>query len=52
MEEVDQQLTSGLSAGREARFVPGCRPAERRLFVPLNPFHAEHVREKLIEYKI
>ena len=44
-EEQNQQLTTGLSAGREALFVPGCRPVERRLFFSVNPFHARHVRE-------
>ena len=32
MEEQHQQLTTGLSTGREALFVPGCRPVERRFF--------------------
>ena len=44
-EEQNQRLTTGLAAGRGARFVPGCRPVERRLFVSVNPFHARHVRE-------
>ena len=54
-EEQNQRLTrglyrfiSGLSAGREALFVPGCRPVERRLFVSVNPFHARHVRESKV----
>ena len=40
-----KRLTTGLSPGREARFVPGCRPVERRLFVSVNPSHARHVWE-------
>ena len=38
-------MTTGLSPGQEALFVPGCRPVERRLFVYVNPFHARYVRE-------
>ena len=45
MEERNDRLTRGLSRGREALFVPGCRPVEQRLFVSVNPFHARHVRE-------
>ena len=41
----DHRFISGLSPGREARFVSGCRPVERRLFVFVNPIHARHVRE-------
>ena len=44
----DKRFVSGLSPGREALFVPGCRPVDRRLFVFVNPFHARHVREKII----
>ena len=47
-EEANQRLTSGLSAGREALFVPGCRPVEQSLFVSVNPFHARHVRELFV----
>ena len=36
---------NGLSAGREALFVFGCRPVYRCLFVSVNFFHARHVRE-------
>ena len=43
---VDDRFIRGLSPGREALFVPGCRPVYRRLFVFVNPFHARHVREK------
>ena len=42
---VDNRLITDLSPVREALFVPGCRPVERRLFVSVNPFHARHVRE-------
>ena len=42
---VYHRFITGLSAGQEALFVPGCRPVERRLFVSVNPFHARHVRE-------
>ena len=38
-------LTSGLSPGREALFVPRCWPIYRCLLISLNPFHARHVRE-------
>ena len=48
--EQNPRLITGLSAGREALFVPGCRPVEQRLFVFVNPFHARHVRE-LVESK-
>ena len=43
MGEHNERLTRGLSAGPRALFVPGCRPMDRRLFVPVNPFHARHV---------
>ena len=43
---VDERLTSGLTAKREALFVLSCWPVDRRLFVFVNPFHARHVREK------
>ena len=46
---VYHRCITGLSAGREARFVPGCRPVERRLFVFVNLFHARHVREQAKE---
>ena len=46
-------MTRGLSvvyprfiSGMRSALCSGCRPAERRLFVPTNPFHARHVREK------
>ena len=42
---VHPRFIRGLSARREALFVSGCRPLERRLFVSVNPFHARHVRE-------
>ena len=42
---LDQLLISGLSPGRNARFVPGCRQVKRRLLVSVNPFHERHVRE-------
>ena len=42
------RFVSGLTAGREALFVPGCRPVDRRLFVPGNLFHARHVWEHRI----
>ena len=35
---VDKRIVSGLSPG-------GCRPVDRRLFVPVNPFHASHIRK-------
>ena len=44
---VDEQFIRGLTAGREAVFVPGCRPVDRRLFVSVNPFHARRVRESV-----
>ena len=40
-----RQLSNDLSAGRRPLFVPGCGPVHRRLFVSVNLFHAEHVRE-------
>ena len=43
---VDHRFISGLSPGREARVVPGCRTVQRHLFVSVNPVHARHVREK------
>ena len=43
---VDMRFITGLSSRREALFVPGRRPVERRLFVFVNPFHAGHVQEK------
>ena len=46
MEEHNDRLTSGLSAGREALFIPGCSPVDRCLFVSVNPFHARHIREQ------
>ena len=42
---VHNRFIRDLSAGREALFVPGCWPVDRRLFVSVNPFHARHVRE-------
>ena len=42
---VDERLISGLSAGQEALFVPGCWPVDRHIFVFVNLFHARHVRE-------
>ena len=42
---VDPRFIRGLSPGRKALFVPGCRPVERRLFVSVNPFYARHVQE-------
>ena len=42
---VDKRFVSGLTAGREALFVPGCRPVDRRFFASVNPFHARHVWE-------
>ena len=42
---VYQRFISGLSAGRGALFVPGCRPVEQRLYISVNPFHARYVRE-------
>ena len=41
---VDPRLITGLTEGREALFLPGRRPVERRL-VSVNPSHARHVRE-------
>ena len=32
------RFITGLSAGREALFLTGCRPVDRRLFVSVNPF--------------
>ena len=32
-------------AGGKGLLVPGCRPVERRLFVPIYPFHEWHVGE-------
>ena len=46
MGEQNHRFIRGLSAGREALFLPGCRPVERRLFVSVNRFHARHVRER------
>ena len=42
---VDDRFISGLSPRQKARFVPGCRTMEKRVFVFVNPFHARHVRE-------
>ena len=42
---VDQRFISGLSPGRKARFVPGCRKVGRRFYASVNPSHARHVRE-------
>ena len=49
MEERNQRLTRGWSAGPRALFVPGCWPVYRRLFVSVNSFHshARHVRDFL-----
>ena len=44
---VDDRLITGLSAGRRPLFVPGCCAVGRRLFVPVNLFHARHIREFL-----
>ena len=38
-------MTTGLSPGRQARFVPGCPLVDRRLFVSANPSHSKDVRE-------
>ena len=46
MREQNQRLTSGLSAGREALFVLGCRPMDRRFFVSVNPFPGHALHEK------
>ena len=35
---VDERFIRGLSAAREALFVSGCRPEDRRLFISVNPF--------------
>ena len=35
---VDKRLITGLSAGREALFVPGCGPVDRRLSCVCKPF--------------
>ena len=43
---VDQRFISSLSAGREALFVPGCRPAEERRFVSVNPFHLSKLTDE------
>ena len=48
---IYDRFITGLSAGRVAFFVPGCRPVERSLFVFVNPFDARHVREPLKEQK-
>ena len=45
MEEQNPRLTTSSSLGREALFLPGFRPVERRLSVSENPFYARHVRE-------
>ena len=42
---VDKWFVSGVTAGREALFVPGCRPVDRCFFASVNPFHARHVRK-------
>ena len=42
---VDPRLITGLTAGRKALFVPGCRPVERRFFVSVNLSPAMHVRK-------
>ena len=42
---VYQQLIRGLQAGGETLFVPGYRPVEQHLFVFVNAFRAEYVRE-------
>ena len=42
---IDKRFASGLSPGREARFLFGCRPVDRCLFVSVNLCHARHVRE-------
>ena len=44
-EEQNHRLTTGLSAGREALCVPGCRAVKRHHFVFVKPSHARHVRE-------
>ena len=46
----DDRFIGGLSPGREARFVPGCRNVERRLFLSVNRVHARHVREHVREF--
>ena len=43
---VHHRFITGLSPGREALFLPGCWPVDRRLFVSVNPFDARNVREK------
>ena len=48
----DIQFISGLSTGREALFVAGCRKMERRLFISVNDLHARHVLEKKLFGKI
>ena len=52
MREQNQQLTSGLSPGREALFVRGCRPVDRRLFCFCKPFHARHVQEQRAPFDV
>ena len=42
---VDERFIRGLSTGRETPFVPDCFPVDRRFFVVVNPFHANHARE-------
>ena len=44
---LDERLIRSLNAGREALFVLGSRPVDRRLVVSVNSFHARHVREQL-----
>ena len=46
-EDRNPRLTRGLSEGREALFVPGCRPVVQRLFVFVHSFYARYVREML-----
>ena len=42
---VHLRLITGLSPGRKALFVSGCRPVKQRLFVSVNSFHAAHVQQ-------
>ena len=43
---VDDRFIRCLSPRREALFLSGCWPVDRRLFVSVNLFHARHVREE------